>query len=162
MGHNIVCSTLHKVSKATSNLFDNTQLQFLFHPSSNDYTSTCYQCWTCTAFFGGWRLAPPYIAFGVALIMWPHRLWLCYVAGFQLIILAMLRFLTIFRYQFTTDDDGYGDEDLLPQLDNSYEKCDSLTEILDDSMPALGQTFEDDIVVTMTDPNPTAATTTTM
>lgn len=82
--------------------------------------------------------------------MWPHRLWLCYVAGFQLIILALLRFLTIFRYRFTADD-GYGDEDLLPHLDSTYDKCDSLTEILDDSMPGPGQTLEDEN--TMVDPN---------
>uniref|UniRef100_A0A336MKV8 CSON003011 protein n=1 Tax=Culicoides sonorensis TaxID=179676 RepID=A0A336MKV8_CULSO len=110
--------------------------------TNNDYTSLCYQCWSCTGFFGGWRLAPPYIALGIALLMWPHRLWLSYVAGVQLIILALLRLCTIFKFKMRSTKEG--DEDLLPQFDDSYEKCDTLSEILDDSMPAPGHSLEDE------------------
>lgn len=96
-------------------------LYFLYFrfKSSNDYSSLCYQCWSCTAFFGGWRLAPPYIALGIFLIMWPHHLWLSYVGGVQLIILALLRLCTIFKFKPRFKE---GDEGLLPQFEDSYEK----------------------------------------
>lgn len=75
------------------------------------------QCWKLTGFFGSWRLSFPYVAIGVALIMWPHNLWLSFVCGFQLIVLAMLRMFTIFRI------DGRGREDsLLPEFDESSDK----------------------------------------
>lgn len=51
--------------------------------------------------------------------MWPHNLWLSYVAGVQLIILAILRLFTIFRYSGAGKDEG-----LLPQYDDSFEKYD--------------------------------------
>ena len=64
-------------------------------------------------------MAPPYLALGIALIMWPHRLWLSYVAGVQLIILALLRLFTVCKFRPKGKD---GDEDLLPQFEDSYEK----------------------------------------
>lgn len=69
-----------------------------------------------TAVVGGWRLAPFYLAIGVALLIWPFRLWLSYVAGCQLIILAILRLFTVCRY-----GRGKG-EGLLPQFDDGYDK----------------------------------------
>lgn len=51
--------------------------------------------------------------------MWPHNLWLSYVAGIQLIVLAVLRLFTIFRYSGAGKDEG-----LLPQYDDSFDKYD--------------------------------------
>lgn len=89
-----------------------------FYHCSSDYTTNCARCWSLCRLVGGWRLSPPYVALGVALIMWPHRLWLSHVAGVQMIMLAVLRLFTIFRYGGSR---GKGDE-LLPQHDDSFEK----------------------------------------
>lgn len=87
---------------------------------SNDYTTNCARCWSICRIFGGWRLSPPYVALGIALIMWPHRLWLSHVAGVQMIMLAVLRLFTIFRYG--GGGGGGKEEGLLPQHDDSFEK----------------------------------------
>lgn len=77
---------------------------------------------------GGWRLAPFYVAIGVALIIWPHRLWLSYVAGCQLLLLALLRLLTVCRHGGGVGGVGGGfsrkggGEGLLPQYDDSSDK----------------------------------------
>lgn len=103
-----------------------THLYIVFR--SNDFlTPNCAQCWSVCRFVGGWRLSPPYVAFGVALIMWPHSLWLSHVAGAQLILLAVLRVFTIFRYGGSRGCDGRSDgggkeEGLLPTGDDSFEK----------------------------------------
>lgn len=55
-------------------------------------------CWRVSNLFSGWRLSPLYIALAVALLMWPNSLWLCSVVGVQLIILAILRLFTVFRF----------------------------------------------------------------
>lgn len=57
------------------------------------------------------------MALGVGLIMWPHNLWLSYVAGSQLIMLAVLRIFTIFRMSPNAKDEG-----LLPEFDDNAEK----------------------------------------
>jgi hypothetical protein len=57
------------------------------------------------------------VAFGIALIIWPHRLWLSYVAGAQVIMLAILRLFTIFQYQQSGKDD-----ELLNQFDENLDK----------------------------------------
>lgn len=85
---------------------------------SHDSTSPCGLCWGLTAMAGGWRLAPFYIAVGVALLIWPFHLWLSYVAGCQLIILAILRLLTICRYKVA----GKRHDGLLPQFDDGLDK----------------------------------------
>lgn len=82
--------------------------------SSNDSPSRCTNCWTVIQIFGGWRLSPLYIALGVALIIWPSSLWLCRVAGVQLLILAILRLFTIFRYS----NKGARGEGLLAKRDD--------------------------------------------
>ncbi|KAG4071791.1 hypothetical protein HA402_011945 [Bradysia odoriphaga] len=107
--------------------------------TNNDYTGNCAKCWNICKIVGGWRLSPPYIALGVALIMWPHNLWLSYVAGIQLIILAILRLFTIFRYSGVGKDEG-----LLPQYDDSFDKSDNLSEAVDDAMPEPGHSLEDE------------------
>ena len=82
---------LKKPKKTTDSFFN------YFSFSSKERNSLCVQCWKWTGFFGSWRLSFPYVALGVALIMWPHNLWLSYVGGVQLILLALLRMFTVFR-----------------------------------------------------------------
>lgn len=84
--------------------------------SSYDSTALCSQIWSITAIAGGWRITPFYVAIAVALLIWPFNLWLSYVAGCQLIILAILRLFTICRYGA-----GKG-EGLLPQYDDGFDK----------------------------------------
>lgn len=91
--------------------------EYLFCCSEHSSKSKCFQCWSYCRYAGGWRLSFPYIAMGVALLMWPHNLWLSYVAGVQLIVLAVLRIFTIFRMSPNGKDEG-----LLPQMDNSDDK----------------------------------------
>lgn len=67
-----------------------------------DAPAYCLCCRRINNFLNGWRLSPFYIALGVALLMWPNSLWLCSVVGIQLLILAILRLFTIFRYQSNT------------------------------------------------------------
>jgi Transmembrane protein family 72 len=84
-----------------------------FSLDSKEKLPLCIHCWKWTGFFGSWRLSFPYVALGVALIMWPHNLWLSHVGGVLLIVLAMLRMFTIFRTS------GRGREDsLLPEFDS--------------------------------------------
>lgn len=92
-------------------------LIFLFFSSYSDSLSNCVQCWSTCKIIGGWRLSPFYIAFGIALIFWPHNLWLSYVAGIQLIILAILRLCTLFRFSGNIKSEG-----LLPQRDDNFDK----------------------------------------
>lgn len=84
---------------------------------SHDSTTLCSQCWSITAIAGGWRLAPFYVALGVALLIWPFNLWLSYVAGFQLIMLAILRLFTVYGQQGQRKGEG-----LLPQFDDGFDK----------------------------------------
>lgn len=85
--------------------------------SSKDRSSLCVHCWKWTGFFGSWRLSFPYVALGVALLMWPHNLWLSYIGGVQLIILALLRMFTIFRTNIRGREDS-----LLPEFDDPADK----------------------------------------
>lgn len=109
---------LNKSSFLCSKFKFDVKLVFPFlRENSKDTTSLCVHCWKWTRFFGSWRLSFPYVALGVALIMWPHNLWLSYVGGVQLIILALLRMFTIFR----TDMRGREDS-LLPEFDDQSDK----------------------------------------
>lgn len=49
--------------------------------------------------------------------MWPHNLWLSYVAGIQLLILALLRMFTVFRTNVRGREDN-----LLPEFDEQTDK----------------------------------------
>ncbi|XP_070498620.1 uncharacterized protein [Chironomus tepperi] len=95
--------------------------------TSKDRNSLCLHCWKWTGVFGSWRLSFPYVALGVALIMWPHNLWLSYVGGIQLIMLAILRMFTVFRTNIRGREDS-----LLPEFDESTDKYDILSDGLDD------------------------------
>ncbi|XP_065086663.1 uncharacterized protein LOC135708469 isoform X2 [Ochlerotatus camptorhynchus] len=108
--------------------------------SDNDFSTSCHKCWNICRLCGGWRLSFPYVALGIALIMWPHRLWLSHVAGGQLIGLALLRLLTLCQFRQSGKD-----EELLNHFDEHVDKYDNLTDVLvDDSMPKPGQSLEDE------------------
>lgn len=57
--------------------------------------------------------------------MWPHNLWLSYVGGVLLIILALLRMFTIFRTNLRGREDS-----LLPEFDDQTDKWVFLNEAL--------------------------------
>ncbi|XP_053687103.1 uncharacterized protein LOC128736641 [Sabethes cyaneus] len=108
--------------------------------TSHDYSAGCHKCWNVCRFCGGWRLSFPYVALGIALIIWPHRLWLSHVAGGLLIVLALLRLLTLCQFR-----PNGRDEELLNHFDDHVDKYDHLSDVLvDDSMPKPGQSLEDD------------------
>ncbi|KFB52899.1 AGAP006999-PA-like protein [Anopheles sinensis] len=106
----------------------------------NDYSSSCYRCWSICRYCGGWHLSFPYVALGIALIVWPHRLWLSHVAGGLLIGLALLRLLTMCKFRPHGKDD-----ELLNHFDEHVDKYDNLSDVLvDNSMPEPGQSLEDE------------------
>lgn len=104
--------TINLNAKIFWNILPNT---WLFH--SKDRSSICMNCWKLTGFFGSWHLSFPYVALGIALLMWPHNLWLSYIGGMQLIVLALLRMFTIFRIAYRRRG-----ESLLPEFDDQNDK----------------------------------------
>ncbi|XP_026480467.1 uncharacterized protein LOC113386925 [Ctenocephalides felis] len=91
-------------------------------------------CWDKSSnLLGSWRLAPPYVAIGVALIVWPQGLWLSPVAGGMLIVLAVCHLFEICRATTRGRRDT-----LLPQTipDADLERYDDISEILDDTLPS--------------------------
>jgi hypothetical protein len=108
---------LNKSSFLCSKFKFDLNLFFCLCHHRKDRSSLCIHCWKCTGFFGSWRLSFPYVALGVALLMWPHNLWLSYVGGVQLIILALLRMFTIFRINIRGREDS-----LLPEFDDPADK----------------------------------------
>ncbi|KAI9581448.1 hypothetical protein GQX74_012773 [Glossina fuscipes] len=109
-------------------------LELLF---ANDNYSVCLECWSFCRFFGSWRLAFPYILIGIALMMWPHNLWLSYVAGILMILLALLRLCLIFRFT-----NNFKDEELLPQSD--FDKIESDSNRRDDGFVEIVPSLEEE------------------
>ncbi|XP_060656378.1 uncharacterized protein LOC132791465 [Drosophila nasuta] len=97
----------------------------------NNYhsSSCCLDCWRCSMLLGSWRPAPIYVAVGVALIIFPHNLWLSYVAGMLLLLLALLRLCTLLRFN-GGGANHFKDEGLLPQCD--FEKVSSFVDSVED------------------------------
>ncbi|XP_031618334.1 uncharacterized protein LOC116337699 [Contarinia nasturtii] len=112
----------------------------------NDAAAYCSCCRRINNFLSGWRLSPFYISLGVALLMWPNSLWLSSVVGIQLLVLAILRLFTVFRYQSNT----IKCESLLqkqPTNREYFEKLDNVSDVIDDSMPAHGRTLDGDELI---------------
>ncbi|XP_016983490.2 uncharacterized protein LOC108047706 [Drosophila rhopaloa] len=86
---------------------------------------SCLACWRLSAICGGWRPTPVYAVIGICLILYPHNLWLSYVAGMFLILLGVLRLCTLLRFS-----PSKGDEGLLPQCD--FEKVSSFVDNMED------------------------------
>ncbi|XP_026833172.1 uncharacterized protein LOC6543559 isoform X2 [Drosophila erecta] len=85
---------------------------------------SCSSCWRLSAICGGWRPTPVYAAIGICLILYPHNLWLSYVAGMFLILLGLLRLCTLLRFSPSKE------EGLLPQCD--FEKVSSFVDTMED------------------------------
>ncbi|XP_034482971.1 uncharacterized protein LOC117788342 [Drosophila innubila] len=106
----------------------------------NYHNSSCLDCWRLSMLLGGWRPAPIYVAMGVALIILPHNLWLSYVAGMLLLLLALLRLCTLLR--FSEGASHFKDEGLLPQCD--FEKVSSFVDSVEDDIAEVSVTHPDD------------------
>ncbi|XP_037940679.1 uncharacterized protein LOC119673470 [Teleopsis dalmanni] len=109
-------------------------LHLLF--GSDSYTFWLRRWHDCKV-IGGWRLAPIYGAIGIALLLWPHNLWLSYVAGVLLIFLAVLRLCTIIRFRSSAKVDG-----LVPQCD--FEQIVSYPDLPEDSFAEVCTNLEDE------------------
>ncbi|KPU78857.1 uncharacterized protein Dana_GF27254, partial [Drosophila ananassae] len=90
---------------------------------------SCLACWRLSAICGGWRPTPVYAVIGICLILYPHNLWLSYVAGMFLILLGLLRLSTLFRFSPSKD------EGLLPQCD--FEKVSSFVDNMEDDFAGI-------------------------
>ncbi|XP_001352939.3 uncharacterized protein [Drosophila pseudoobscura] len=105
---------------------------------------SCLGCWrVSSAFCGGWHPTPIYAIIGICLILYPHNLWLSYVAGMFLLLLGLLRLCTLMRF-IPAKDEG-----LLPQCD--FEKVSSFVDNMEDdfveisaSQTVLDQEDDDD------------------
>ncbi|EDV97957.1 GH17172 [Drosophila grimshawi] len=118
------------------------------YPAGLFILSSCLGCWRLTTLLGGWRPAPIYVAMGVALILYPHNLWLSYVAGMFLLLLALFRLCTLLRF----GGGGAGhfkDEGLLPQCD--FEKVSSFVDSVEDDFAEVGASQQDDEEPTIDD-----------
>lgn len=85
----------------------------------NYHNTGCLNCWRFSDLLGNWRPAPLYVTMGVALMLYPHNLWLSYVAGMLLLLLALLRLGTLLPLGGHTTS-PHKEEGLLPQCD--FEK----------------------------------------
>ncbi|XP_043649884.1 uncharacterized protein LOC122617904 [Drosophila teissieri] len=93
-------------------------------------TCSCSACWRLSAICGGWRPTPVYAVIGICLILYPHNLWLSYVAGMFLILLGLLRLCTLLRFSPSKE------EGLLPQCD--FEKVSSFVDTMEDDFAEVG------------------------
>ncbi|XP_052844321.1 uncharacterized protein LOC128257371 isoform X1 [Drosophila gunungcola] len=91
---------------------------------------SCLNCWRLSAICGGWRPTPVYAVIGICLILYPHNLWLSYVAGMFLILLGVLRLCTLLRFSPSKAEEG-----LLPQCD--FEKVSSFVDNMEDDFAEL-------------------------
>ncbi|XP_002042674.2 uncharacterized protein LOC6618404 [Drosophila sechellia] len=91
---------------------------------------SCLACWRLSAICGGWRPTPVYAVIGICLILYPHNLWLSYVAGMFLILLGLLRLCTLLRFSASKE------EGLLPQCD--FEKVSSFVDTMEDDFAEIG------------------------
>lgn len=95
-----------------------------FEICSDNYQSTgwtCLDCWRFSDLLSSWRPAAIYVPMGVALMLYPHNLWLSYVAGMLLLLLALLRLGTLLPLGRDSASAQHKDEGgLLPQCD--FEK----------------------------------------
>ncbi|EDW69843.2 uncharacterized protein [Drosophila virilis] len=110
-------------------------------------SSSCLDCWRLSTLLGGWRPTPIYVAMGVTLIIFPHNLWLSYVAGMFLLLLALLRLCTLLR--FGGGAGHFKDEGLLPQCD--FEKVSSFVDSVEDDCAEVSVSQPDDEEPTMED-----------
>lgn len=56
-----------------------------------------WKCWTAVTWFSDWKKSLLYAPMGVIPIIWPHKLWLSYVAGGQLMALSLFHLVLTFK-----------------------------------------------------------------
>ncbi|XP_017840431.1 uncharacterized protein LOC108598325 [Drosophila busckii] len=103
-------------------------------------TDFCLACWRFSSLLGGWRPAPIYIVLGVTLALYPHNLWLSYVAGMLLCLLALLRLSTLLK--LLGGGAHFKDEGLLPQCE--FEKVSSFVDSVEDDFAEVIVSQEND------------------
>ncbi|KAG5879076.1 hypothetical protein JTB14_023899 [Gonioctena quinquepunctata] len=96
--------------------------------------SNVWKCWCAVTWFSAWKKSLVYAPLGAIPIIWPHKLWLSYVAGGQLLALALLHAVLSLkdskrrrrRKNFLLNTEG-----------DSFEssKFEEVTECLDDCLP---------------------------
>lgn len=59
--------------------------------------SRTWRCWSIITCFSGWKKFIVYSPMGVVPIIWPHKLWLSYVAGGQLLMLSFCHLTLSFK-----------------------------------------------------------------
>ncbi|KAJ8939862.1 hypothetical protein NQ318_017140 [Aromia moschata] len=92
-----------------------------------------WRCWSAVTWFEGWKKSLIYGPMGAVPLVWPHKLWLSYVAAGQLLALAVFHLVLSFkgrRRRRRKDRLLQGDAD-------SFEssKFEEVTEVLDDGLP---------------------------
>lgn len=95
--------------------------------------SRIFRCWASIQWVEEWKKSLLYGPLGAVPIVWPHKLWLSYVAGGQLIALAVFHLILTFKERKRRrrkDRLLHGDID-------SFEssKFEEVTEVLDDGLP---------------------------
>ncbi|XP_061393619.1 uncharacterized protein LOC133329136 isoform X3 [Musca vetustissima] len=111
-----------------------------------DNYSKCLRCWEFSKYFGSWRLSLPYLTIGLTLMLWPHNLWLSYVAGGLLMFVAVLRLCLVFRFSHARSKD----EGLLPHCDFenftfvSFSRVDSGPDIAEEGFVEIVPSLDED------------------
>ncbi|CAG9857320.1 unnamed protein product [Phyllotreta striolata] len=93
-----------------------------------------WKYWTGVTWFSDWKKSLVYVPMSVIPVLRPHGLWLAYLAGGQLLALALCHFLLTFRTKKKTRRRNKG---RLLQDADSFEssKFEEITECLDDGLP---------------------------
>lgn len=99
-----------------------------------------YQIWHVVRWFRTWRRSILYLPFGILPIIFHHRLWCSYVAGGQLLGLALCYLLLAAAGEWGTHGLGPRKERLLYGDVDSYDssKFEDVTDIFDETYAALG------------------------
>ncbi|KAF2888703.1 hypothetical protein ILUMI_17470 [Ignelater luminosus] len=96
-----------------------------------------WRCWQGVVWVNGWKKTFVYGSLGTIPLIWPHKLWLAYVAGGQLVALAVFHLLLSFkgrRRRKRKDRLLNGDIDSFERY-KTISRFEEVTEVLDDGLP---------------------------
>uniref|UniRef100_A0A6P7GMM1 Uncharacterized protein LOC114340658 n=1 Tax=Diabrotica virgifera virgifera TaxID=50390 RepID=A0A6P7GMM1_DIAVI len=101
-------------------------------PTQSDHKLWKY--WTGVTWFSEWKKSLIYAPISVIPFVWPHKLWLSYVAGGQLLTLAFFHLVLTFK---SKKKKRRRKDNLLHTDGDSFEssKFEEVTECLDDGLP---------------------------
>ncbi|XP_050500739.1 uncharacterized protein LOC126880735 [Diabrotica virgifera virgifera] len=93
-----------------------------------------WKYWTGVTWFSEWKKSLIYAPISVIPFVWPHKLWLSYVAGGQLLTLAFFHLVLTFK---SKKKKRRRKDNLLHTDGDSFEssKFEEVTECLDDGLP---------------------------